>query len=286
MTVYICCICMKPLDETLKLEELVLPQNEEDDIEIYADDSPSEEFGFDEDSAAFIVSNDVVTSALRDQVDEGDRFVDSVPPKWLSLPPELNNVSSSSQNWSAVVSTPCGHLYHLGCIHSWMDHLEKRGWEPTCAYCRHIIYNSMELIPIFPVSIKEEDSDGEFCLKNSPNPHSCKIRDMCANEIKVQESTLEKVIKAPEGEIGNNVDDAVSYEVNVWVATCLVVLALCFYLGYVSNYMENLDSEDSEDVEVDPLFGNTWTALITITFALALLTDFCYSNCLNANNSV
>ena len=31
-------------------------------------------------------------------------------------------------NWSAIVSTPCGHLYHLGCIYAWMNHLEKRGW--------------------------------------------------------------------------------------------------------------------------------------------------------------
>jgi hypothetical protein len=269
---------MKPLDETLKLEELVLPQNEDEDVEIYADEGPNEEL-FDDVSGAFPFT-DITGTAPEEQIDEGDRFVESLPHKWAPIPTDLKDLGSQSQNWSSVVSTPCGHLYHLGCIHSWMEHLEKRGWEPTCAYCRHVIYNSMELIPIFPVSVKDEDSDGEFSDKNSRNPHSLKTREVCPNEIQVEDATSEKLSTSPHEE------DATTSEVNLCFVALLVLFTLCFYLGYVNNCMETLDSEDNEDSEVDPVFGTTWTVLVTITFAIALMTDLFYSaNWLHANNN-
>ena len=107
MTAYVCCICMKSLDDKVIWEdtssshgnsELANHSGTASDITYTLTNVESDELIF---SSHFRETRRYGAKRARKEV---------------------------SANRFAIVSPPCGHLYHLGCICTWMENLQKRGW--------------------------------------------------------------------------------------------------------------------------------------------------------------
>ncbi|CBX99608.1 hypothetical protein LEMA_P088470.1 [Plenodomus lingam JN3] len=42
----------------------------------------------------------------------------------------------------AIISTTCGHVFHLGCLNTWFDQQDECCRDCTCPYCRTTVFEA------------------------------------------------------------------------------------------------------------------------------------------------
>ncbi|KAH9872305.1 hypothetical protein IAQ61_005140 [Plenodomus lingam] len=47
----------------------------------------------------------------------------------------------------AIISTTCGHVFHLGCLNTWFDQQDECCRDCTCPYCRTTVFGTS--LPLF-----------------------------------------------------------------------------------------------------------------------------------------